>query len=97
MNLDYDLLFAWVCCFTKMFHVKHYKYKREGLSLSEIIDYVANDVGVKVTTKVNPEFVRPDDNREIVGSSYKIETELGWTAERDIKETLHDMIVERMH
>lgn len=38
MNLDYDLLFAWVCCFTKMFHVKHYKYKREGLSLSELID-----------------------------------------------------------
>ena len=66
------------------------------MALSEIIDYVAEDVGIKITARVNLEFVRPDDNREIVGSSYKIETELGWKAERDIRDTLHDMVVERM-
>ncbi len=68
----------------------------KALKLSEIIDYIADEVGVKVTTRVNPEFVRPDDNKEIVGSAYKIESELGWKPERDIKDTLHDMIVERM-
>lgn len=66
------------------------------MALSEIIDYVAEDIGVKVTTRVNPELVRPDDNREIVGSSYKIEAELGWKAERTIRDTIHDMIVERI-
>lgn len=68
----------------------------KAMALSEIIDCVAEDVGVKITTRVNPEFVRPDDNREIVGSSYKIEAEFGWKAERDIRDTLHDMVVERM-
>ena len=66
------------------------------MALSEVINCIANDVGVKVRTKVNPDYVRPDDNREIVGSSYKIEAELGWKAERDIKDTLHDMVLERM-
>ena len=64
--------------------------------LSDIIDCIADEVGVKVNTRVNPEFVRPDDNREIVGSAYKIESELGWKPEIDIKDTLKDMIAERM-
>ena len=64
--------------------------------LSDIIESIANEVGVKVRTKVNSEFVRPDDNREIVGSAYKIESELGWKPEIVIKDTLKDMIAERM-
>lgn len=64
--------------------------------LSEIIDMVADEVGVKVSTRVNPEFVRPNDNKEIVGSCYKIQSELGWKREWKLKDTIHDMIVERM-
>jgi len=64
--------------------------------LSDIIDCIAAEVGVKVTTRVNPEFVRPDDNKEIVGSAYKIQSELGWKPEIDIRDTLKDMIAERM-
>ncbi len=67
-----------------------------ALALSEIIDCIASDVGVKITTRVNPELVRPDDNKEIVGSSYKIESELGWKPEISIRNTIHDMIVERL-
>lgn len=62
------------------------------VKLSEIIDIVADEVGVKVTTRVNPKFVRPNDNREIVGSCYKIQSELGWRREWNLKDTLHDMI-----
>lgn len=68
----------------------------KAYKLSELIDWIAEDVGVEVTTRVNPEYVRPDDNKEIVGSAYKIQSELGWKKERNIRETLHDMIVERM-
>lgn len=64
--------------------------------LSDIIDCIADEIGVNVTTRVNPEFVRPDDNKEIVGSAYKIESELGWKAIIDIKDSLKDMISERM-
>ena len=63
--------------------------------LSEIIDGIAEQVGVKVSARVNPEFVRPDDNKEIVGSAYKIESELGWKPVIDIRDTLRDMIAER--
>lgn len=66
----------------------------KALALSDIIDYIADEVGVKIRTRVNPEYIRPDDNKEIVGSAYKIEAELGWIPERDIKDTLHDMIME---
>ena len=64
--------------------------------LSDIIDCIANEVGVKITTRVNPEFVRPDDNKEIVGSAYKIESELGWKPIIDLKDAIHDMIKERL-
>ncbi len=64
--------------------------------LSEIIDFIAHEIGIEITAKVNPEFVRPDDNREIVGTAYKIESELGWKPEIDIQQTLLDMIKERI-
>ena len=64
--------------------------------LSDIIDCIAKKVGVKVSTRVNPEFVRPDDNREIVGSAYKLEAELGWKPVIDILDSLQDMIDERL-
>lgn len=64
--------------------------------LSDIIDCIANEVGVKITTRINSEFVRPDDNKEIVGSAYKIESELGWKPDIDIRDTLKDMIAERI-
>lgn len=67
----------------------------KAIRLSDIIQIIAEQVGVKVITKVNPEYVRPDDNKEIVGSPYKIYSELGWKKERDIKDTLCDMIAER--
>lgn len=68
----------------------------KAMTLSQIIDYIADEVGVKIITRINPEFVRPNDNKEIVGSPYKIQSELGWKRERNIRDTIHDMIIERM-
>ncbi len=67
----------------------------KALALSDVVTYISDELGVKIQTKVNPQYIRPDDNREIVGSAYKIEAELGWRAERDIRDTIHDMILER--
>lgn len=64
----------------------------KGIKLSQVVENIANIVGVNVHTVTNPEFVRPNDNMEIVGSPYKIETELGWKPEIELNNTLADMI-----
>ncbi len=66
------------------------------IALSDIIDQIAQIVGVKVTTKVNPDFVRPSDNRVIVGAHDKITKELGWKPQITREQTLRDMIEEMM-
>ena len=65
----------------------------KGIKLADIVRIVADKVGVNITTRVNPEYVRPNDNMEIVGSCYKIESELGWKPTREIEETICDMIL----
>lgn len=64
----------------------------KGISLKDIIAIIAKQVGIEVTTKTNMEFIRPRDNQVIIGSPFKIESELGWHPEISIQETIHDMI-----
>jgi GDP-4-dehydro-6-deoxy-D-mannose reductase len=64
----------------------------KGVRLSEVIEKIADIVGVSVTGKVNPAFVRPGDNQAVVGSAAKIEAELGWTPQIPLEETLKDMV-----
>jgi len=64
----------------------------EGRALSEIIQTIAHEVGVEISTRVNHEYIRPNDNKEIVGTPYKIETELGWKRQWTFNETIRDMI-----
>ena len=66
--------------------------KGEGVALSEIIGEISDIVGVDIVGKVNPEYVRPDDNRQIIGCSDKIKNDIGWEAEIPIRQTLTDMI-----
>lgn len=64
----------------------------KGIALSEIVKIIADEVGVEVKTRINPEFIRPNDNKEIVGTPYKIETELGWKRNWKFRDTIKDMI-----
>lgn len=66
------------------------------ITLSDIIDQIAEIVGIEVTTRVNPEFLRPNDNCVIVGSHDKITKELGWKPQITREQTLRDMIKEMM-
>lgn len=67
----------------------------EGTALSGVIDEIADLLQVQVTTRVNPAFVRPDDNRAVIGSSEKIERELGWKAQIPLRKTLEDMLCQK--
>ena len=64
----------------------------KGVSLAEVVDQIADIVGVSVTTRVNPDFVRPGDNQVVIGSAEKIRQDIGWTAEISLRQTLMDMI-----
>lgn len=63
-----------------------------GIALSEIVTQIGDLCGIKVQTKVNPDFVRPSDNRAVVGSFDKIFQELGWKPVIPWEKTLSDMI-----
>lgn len=65
-----------------------------GIALADIINQVADIVGIKVHTKVNPEYVRPNDNRVVIGSHDKLTTELGWQPVISWNRTLQDMVEE---
>lgn len=64
----------------------------KGVSLAEVVDQIADIVGVSVTTRANPDFVRPGDNQVVIGSAEKIRQDIGWTAEIPLRQTLMDMI-----
>lgn len=64
----------------------------KGVALSDIIAEIADIVGVNIEGKINPEYVRPDDNRIIIGCADKIKKDINWQAEIPIRQTLSDMI-----
>ena len=66
----------------------------KGIPLSDIIEIVGTITETDIRTKVNPEFVRPDDNRIIIGSNDKIAKELNWKPEISLEDTLRDMVAE---
>ncbi len=64
----------------------------KGILLKDAIQIIADFLAVKVITRINPEFVRPDDNKVIIGTYEKIGKELGWKPEIKFEKTLSDMI-----
>ena len=64
----------------------------KGVPLSEIVDEIADIVGVTVQSRVNPDFVRPGDNQIVIGSAEKITRDIGWKAEIPLRTTLEDMV-----
>lgn len=65
-----------------------------GIALSEIISRIGNVLNIHVNTTINPAYVRPNDNRVVIGSHEKITKELGWMPQIPLTDTLKDMITE---
>lgn len=64
----------------------------KGYTLKSIIQMLEQKFDLIVETKVNSEYVRPNDNLRIIGDYSKIKNQLGWEAKIDINTTLDDMI-----
>ena len=66
----------------------------KGVKLSEIIDMIAQELGVHVDCVVNQDLVRPNECRIIIGSNRKIKEEIGWTPEIQLADTIKELVQE---
>lgn len=62
------------------------------VALGRIVEIISDYFEMTITTKINLDYVRPQDNQIIVGSPFKIENEVGWYPEIPLKKTIKDMI-----
>lgn len=63
-----------------------------GRPLRQIIDMIADELDMKIDNTVNPDFVRPNDNKVIIGDYSKIRNELGWEPEISFEQTIKDIV-----
>lgn len=64
----------------------------KGISLREIIDKICDYFDIDIDIKLDPNLIRPDDNRIIIGSNKKIYIKHGWKPEYSLEKSLKDMI-----
>jgi len=62
-----------------------------GITLKEIIKYMARYLKMKVKLEVNKSLVRPKDNPVIIGDNKKIRNELGWRPEISLEKSISDI------
>jgi len=62
-----------------------------GISLKELIDYIADYLKIKVKFKIDRSLMRPNDNPVIIGNNKKIRDELGWYPEIPLKKSIADI------
>lgn len=63
----------------------------KGYSLEEIIKMISDIFEINISSIINPEFIRPNDNQIIIGDNSKITSEIGWTPLISIDRTLNDI------
>lgn len=63
-----------------------------GTSLKNVIDTMADILGLNIHTRVDEKLVRPNDNKVIIGSSEKIKSEVGWHNIIPLEKSLRDIL-----
>lgn len=66
----------------------------KGYSLEEIIKIITRELDIQIDIKVDPQRVRPSDNKIIIGSNEKIKRDLNWVPQYSIDTTIRDVIKE---
>lgn len=64
----------------------------EGTSLRKIITMISDIVGVDIETITDPNLVRPNDNKIIIGDNTKIKSEINWKPEISLERSLGDIV-----
>lgn len=63
-----------------------------GVTLKTIIQMMARILNIEITTITNPDLIRPDDNKIIIGSNKKITTATDWQLGYTLEQSLTDII-----
>ena len=64
----------------------------EGFSIKQMIDKICNLLDININIKLDPNLIRPDENKIIIGSNEKICTIHGWERRYTLEKSLNDMI-----
>jgi len=64
----------------------------QGRSLQQIVDKMAEILGMEVTFQTDMARIRPSDNRIIIGSNKKIKEETGWELTYSLEQSLADIL-----
>lgn len=60
--------------------------------MSDIVSMIEEEIGHKLEIKVDPELLRPTDEKIIVGDVSKIKRDTGWSQQIPMKQTIADML-----
>ena len=64
-----------------------------GYTLEQIIGKLKKLLSIDINTVINKNYIRPNDNKIIIGSREKISLELGWKPTYSIDRSLKDMLL----
>lgn len=60
--------------------------------ISDIIEMIENDMGIKFELETDKNLLRPTDERIIVGNVEKLKRDTGWSQQVGMKDTIHSML-----
>jgi GDP-4-dehydro-6-deoxy-D-mannose reductase len=63
----------------------------KGVSLKELVNYIADYLKIKVEFRVDQSLIRPNDNPIIIGNNNKIKNALGWHPLIPLKKSIVDI------
>ncbi len=63
-----------------------------GIKLSDIIIKMCSILNMKINIETNPQLIRPNENKQVVGSYQKIKNAIGWQPEISLQKSLEDII-----
>ena len=63
-----------------------------GIVLKDIITKMSELLNITIKTETNPQLIRPNENRKIIGSYQKMKTDFGWQPAITLEQSLADII-----
>jgi len=63
-----------------------------GILLKDIVVKMSEQLKMNISLEVNPDLIRPNENKKVIGSFKKIHDELGWSPGIQLEKSLADII-----
>lgn len=64
----------------------------KGVSLREVIDMLCEILEIEIELETDPNLIRPNDNKIIIGSNKKLKDATGWEQKISLKKSLEDIL-----